>query len=219
VILDLGVVVAGYLLGCLPVARVVAGRVGVDPTAAGSGNPGASNVYRTAGRRAGAAVLLGDVAKGAVAAAAGLAAGDRLLGLAAGLAAVVGHVAPAPSRFRGGRGVATAAGVVAVLYPLAAVVVVPIWVAIVALSSLASLASVVAVIVLFALLAGGGVPGAELALAAVLAAVVLVRHTGNIGRLLRGAERPIRGDFPSSGSSWPPIATGHRSPSPGADHR
>ena len=61
------VVLAGYLLGTLPFAHLIAARRGVDPTAEGSGNPGASNVYRTAGRRAGAAVLACDALKGAVA--------------------------------------------------------------------------------------------------------------------------------------------------------
>ena len=66
-------VVAGYGLGTLPTALLVGRRTGVDPTIAGSGNPGASNVYRTSGKTAGALVLLGDLAKGALAAGAGLA--------------------------------------------------------------------------------------------------------------------------------------------------
>lgn len=218
-VLAAGVCIAGYLLGCLPVARVVAGRVGVDPTASGSGNPGASNVYRTAGRVAGAAVLLGDVAKGALAAGLGLAAGDRLLGLAAGLAAVVGHVAPLTSRLRGGKGVATAAGAVGVVFPFVAVLAVGAWSMVVVLTSLASLASVAAVLAMFATLVVTAVPGAELALAGVMAAVVLVRHTGNIGRLLRGSERTVRRDSPSSAPPGRPIATGPRPPRSGADHR
>jgi glycerol-3-phosphate acyltransferase PlsY len=216
---DVGVWVAGYLLGCLPVAQLVAGRFGVDPTAAGSGNPGASNVYRTAGRRAGAAVLLGDMAKGAAAAGLGLAAGDRLLGLAAGVAAVVGHVAPATRRFRGGKGVATAAGTITVLFPLTALAAMGIWSVVIALTSLASLASLAAVAVTLAGLVATGVPGVELALAGAMLAVVLVRHTGNIGRLIRGAERTVRRDFPSSNRSWKPIPMGQRPPRPGADHR
>src|SRR3954470_11076122 len=102
------VVLAGYLLGTLPFAHLVAGRRGVDPTAEGSGNPGASNVYPTAGRRAGVAVLACDALKGAAGVGPALAVGDRQLGLLAGLAAVVGHVFPLTRRFRGGKGVATA---------------------------------------------------------------------------------------------------------------
>src|SRR5689334_17894800 len=98
-----------YLAGMFPTARLVGGRTGHDPTHEGSGNPGASNVYRLAGRRAGAMVFLGDFAKGALAAGVGLAVGGRALGLACGAAAVAGHIAPVTRRFRGGKGVATAA--------------------------------------------------------------------------------------------------------------
>ena len=103
-------VVPAYLLGTFPTAIVVGRRVGRDPTAEGSGNPGASNTFRTMGRRAGATVLVGDVAKGALAAALGLLSGNRAVGVAGGLAAVLGHVAPATRRFRGGKGVATGRG-------------------------------------------------------------------------------------------------------------
>src|SRR4051812_14193329 len=77
------VVLAGYVLGTLPFAHLIAGRRGVDPTAEGSGNPGASNVYRTAGRGAGVAVLVCDALKGAAAVGLGLAVADRELGLLA----------------------------------------------------------------------------------------------------------------------------------------
>ena len=90
-----GACVAGsYLLGTFPSARLAARHRGVDPTAAGSGNPGATNVYRTAGRRAGALTLAGDLFKGAAAAGVGWAVGGHGLGVACGVAAVVGHVAP-----------------------------------------------------------------------------------------------------------------------------
>jgi glycerol-3-phosphate acyltransferase PlsY len=218
VVLEIGVTGFGYLLGCLPVARLVAGRVGVDPTAAGSGNPGASNVYRTAGRRAGVLVLVGDMAKGAVAAGLGLAAGGRLLGLVAGLAAVIGHVLPVTRRFRGGKGVATAAGATAVAFPLPALAAGAAWALVLGVSSLASLASLAAVVVLLAGVVVVGAPATELAVAAAMAAIVLIRHRGNIQRLARGAERPIQGDFPSSVASRTPIGSGHRPPRPGARH-
>ena len=87
-------VVPAYLLGTFPTAILVGRREGRDPTQEGSGNPGASNTFRTMGRRAGAIVLLGDVAKGALAAGVGLATGNRAVGVACGLAAVLGHVSP-----------------------------------------------------------------------------------------------------------------------------
>ena len=92
------------------------------PTREGSGNPGATNVLRVAGRRAGAIALVGDLLKGAVPAAVGWAVGGHGLGVACGVAAVVGHVLPATRRFRGGKGVATAAGMAVVLFPAAAAV-------------------------------------------------------------------------------------------------
>ena len=80
-------VAVAYLLGTLPSAQLVAGRSGVDPTSAGSGNPGATNVYRTAGRRAGLVVFAADVGKGIAAVALGMAIAGRPLALACWVAA------------------------------------------------------------------------------------------------------------------------------------
>src|SRR5207249_3926010 len=110
--------VPAYFLGTFPAAQVVSQRAGRDPTREGSRNPGASNVYRLAGRRAGLAVFAGDLAKGLVAAGVGLAVGGRPLGMLCGAAAVLGHVFPVTRGFRGGRGVATAGGLALVLFPL-----------------------------------------------------------------------------------------------------
>ena len=109
-------VVVGYLLGTLPTALLVGKRAGVDPRRAGSGNPGASNVYRTVGRRAASIVLGVDVVKGAAAAGLGWGLGGHTLGLVAGAAAVVGHSFPIGRR--GGKGVATCAGMLVVLIPV-----------------------------------------------------------------------------------------------------
>src|SRR4051794_404859 len=108
-------VALAYFAGTFPTAALATRRTGHDPAQEGSGNPGASNVYRLAGRRAGAIVFGGDLLKGALAALAGLAAGGRALGLACGIAAVIGHIFPVTRRFRGGKGVATAAGMAVVL--------------------------------------------------------------------------------------------------------
>ena len=115
-------VAVSYLVGTFPTAVLVTRRRGIDPTRTGSGNPGATNVLRVAGRRAGAAALVGDVLKGAVPAAVGWAVGGHGLGVACGLAAVVGHVLPVTRGFRGGKGVATGAGMAVVLFPAAALV-------------------------------------------------------------------------------------------------
>src|SRR6266480_4744077 len=89
-----GLLALSYLLGTFPTALIVARLTGHDPTTEGSGNPGASNVYRLAGAKAGLAVFLGDAAKGAAATSMGRAIGGPRLALACGLAAVVGHVFP-----------------------------------------------------------------------------------------------------------------------------
>jgi acyl phosphate:glycerol-3-phosphate acyltransferase len=181
-------VVAAYLVGTFPTALLAAGRRGVDPTRAGSGNPGATNVLRTAGRGAGAVTLVGDVAKGALAAGAGWALGGHGLGVACGVAAVVGHVLPATRRFRGGKGVATGAGMAAVLFPVALVVAAAGFAVVIALTRTVSLASVVATALLPAVVGVGGAPGREVAALAVASALIIARHRQNLVRLARGTE-------------------------------
>jgi glycerol-3-phosphate acyltransferase PlsY len=187
-----GLLVLSYLLGTFPTAQLVARFVGHDPTREGSGNPGASNVYRLAGPRAGLAVFLGDAAKGAVAAGVGRAVGGPPLALACGVAAVLGHVFPVFRGFRGGRGVATAAGTVAVLEPVVAVPFVAVWLLIARLTGRASVASLVVI---------GATPVVVLALdrpaweklgMAGLAAIVVARHAGNLVRLARGEEPALQ---------------------------
>ena len=184
-------VAPAYLLGTFPSAGLVGRRQGRDVTQEGSGNPGASNTFRTLGRRAGAIVLVGDLAKGAVAAAAGLASGNRAVGVACGLAAVLGHVAPATRRFRGGKGVATGAGMAAVLLPGPAVVLVVVWLIVVRLAGAASAGSLAVAVglPLGALVVGR--PGGEVAAFAACGLLVVARHRENLGRLRRGEERSL----------------------------
>jgi acyl phosphate:glycerol-3-phosphate acyltransferase len=184
-------VVVGYLIGTFPSAVLATRRRGVDPTRAGSGNPGATNVLRTAGRRAGAATLAGDVAKGALAAGGGWAVGGHGLGVACGVAAVVGHVLPATRGFRGGKGVATGAGVAAVLYPIALAVAGLGFALVTALSRTVSLGSVVAAVLLPVAAAALGAPGREVAALALCAVLIVARHGGNLARIVRGEERRL----------------------------
>jgi glycerol-3-phosphate acyltransferase PlsY len=194
-----GAVAAGYLLGTLPTALVVARRRGVDPTAAGSGNPGATNVARTAGRTAGILTLAGDVAKGAAAAGLGWAVaalatsgasdGDgRTLAIACGTAAVVGHVAPLTRRFRGGKGVATGAGMAMVAVPLAALLAGAVFALVAAAGRRASAASVAGTAALPVAAAATGATAPEVAMLAAGAALIVARHRANLRRLLRGTE-------------------------------
>lgn len=185
-------VVVSYVLGMFPTALLVGRRTGVDPTSAGSGNPGATNVLRTAGRRAALLTLLGDGGKGALAAALGWAVGGHGLGVACGVAAVVGHIAPVTRRFRGGKGVATAAGMVLVLFPLVALVGAVAYGLAVAVTRVGSVGSLTAAVVVPVTAALTGVPGWELAGLVACEALVVLRHSGNIRRLVQGEEGTFR---------------------------
>ena len=186
------VVALGYVLGTFPTAKLVGRVTGHDPTAEGSGNPGATNVYRTSGRAAGAAVLAVDVAKGALAATVGLLVGDHLLGVLAGAAAVLGHVAPVGRRFRGGKGVATGAGMSAVAFPLVSLALGVVFVVVVALTRRASVGSLVLALLLPIGVALGGYDGVEVLVTAGVALVVIARHHDNIRRLIRREEAPVQ---------------------------
>ncbi len=181
--------VLAYFLGTLPSAHLVAGRSGVDPTQEGSGNPGATNVYRTAGRRAGLAVFMADVGKGMLATAIGLVVDGRALGLACWAAATLGHVAPVTRRFRGGKGVATGGGGALALFPVVGLVIVAMFTLVARLSRKASLGSISICVALPFGVALTGRGWSEFLVAAVICALVLVRHQGNIRRLATGRER------------------------------
>lgn len=170
----------GYLVGTVSPATLVARRRGVDLRTIGSGNPGASNAGRALGRRTGIAVAVLDVAKGAVPAAA-FGALDHRAGLVAGAAAVLGHVTSPFLRGRGGRGVATAGGAVLGSHPLWAPVVIVVWLVVLAGSRWITLASITAAL---SVVVVAVVAEEDVAWAAVLAAVVVVRHVPNVARRL-----------------------------------
>jgi acyl phosphate:glycerol-3-phosphate acyltransferase len=185
------VIVAAYLLGSIPFALLLARRVSaVDLRQVGSGNLGAANVVRVSGVTAGLVVALLDIAKGAasVLLAAGLSRGDAAPAVA-GLAAIVGHVYPVWARFRGGKGVATACGVFAVLTPMAMLPALAIFVVTVLITKYISLASLLASIALpgLAYVAGSPAPAIASACAAVL--LIVLRHRSNVARLRTGTER------------------------------
>lgn len=187
------VIGASYLVGTFPSALLAARRRGVDPTRTGSGNPGATNVLRTAGKRAAVATLAGDVAKGALAAGAGWALGGHGLGVACGVAAVVGHVLPVTRRFQGGKGVATGVGMAIVLFPPAAAVTGGVFAVVAAASRTVSLGSIAATATLPVAAALLGAPAAEVVALVACAVLVVARHRENIARLVRGEERRLGG--------------------------
>jgi glycerol-3-phosphate acyltransferase PlsY len=170
----------GYLLGAINPAVLMARAKGIDLRSIGSGNPGASNAGRALGRRTGVLVALLDVAKGAVPASSfGLA--DHRWGLVAGLFAVAGHITSPWLRGRGGKGVATAAGAICGSHPLWAVVVLGTWVVVLAASRWIALASMISAA---ALLVPAVLSGRDRLWAAIIAVVVIARHTGNVVRRL-----------------------------------
>jgi glycerol-3-phosphate acyltransferase PlsY len=195
------VVVAGYLLGALPFSVWIARARGVDVRRVGSGNPGATNVLRAAGRGPGLLALACDVAKGVAAVLLA-----RLLGLSpawwgwAALAAVCGHVFSVFLRFRGGKGVATAAGALAAVSPLALSVAMVVFVAAVGLTRWVSLGSMLAAVAFPAALwwlapadLDREARTALLVSSSLIALLVLVRHRGNLQRLLAGTENKFGG--------------------------
>jgi len=185
-------VVVAYLLGTFPSAALAGRLRGIDPTASGSGNPGTTNMLRTAGRRAALLTLVGDVGKGALAAGMGWwVGGSHGWGLACGVAAVIGHIAPVTRRFRGGKGVATGFGMLLVLFPGLAALGALTFVATVAATRIASLGSFAAEAVVLVAAIVADISGREVAGLALCCTVVLARHVENIGRLRRGEERRI----------------------------
>jgi glycerol-3-phosphate acyltransferase PlsY len=187
-------VVAGYLLGSVSFALLlVRWRTGRDIRTEGSGNAGATNVLRSHGKALGIAVALLDIAKGAAAVLlVRLATSDPRYAAAAGLAAILGHVFPLYSGFRGGKGVATAVGAFLALSPAAALVSAGVFVAVVALTRYVSLASVIAM-VLLPPVAGllFHAPEPVLVAAGATAVLVVFKHLENLKRLARGEERRL----------------------------
>jgi glycerol-3-phosphate acyltransferase PlsY len=187
--------VVAYFVGTIPSAMVIAGRRGHDPTIEGSGNPGASNVLRLAGTRAGVSVFLVDLAKGAAATGLGLAVGGRGLGALCWAAAIIGHIAPITRHFQGGKGVATGGGGALVLFPVVGLVCVVVFAVSVVVLKLPSVGSLAMVVTLMIGVVAVGRPGWEIAVTAALCTIVTIRHRSNIARLVsRSENRFDRGD-------------------------
>ena len=180
----------GYLTGSVPFAFLLARPAGVDLRVAGSGNVGAANVLRTAGARRAALVMILDVAKGVLAVAiAQLANAGSATIAATGAAAVLGHVYPVWLRFHGGKGVAVAVGVFAMLAPLATVIVIALFLLVVRVTRFISLGSVAATVALPPAAWLTGAPPIVVVTAMATASLIVFRHRGNISRLRAGTER------------------------------
>ncbi len=190
------VVIAGYLIGSADFGVVVPRLLGIDIYSKGSGNPGASNVLRSIGRGTAAVVVLGDLGKAVAAAALGDLVVGEAAGFAAGAAAVVGHCFPVWHSLRGGKGVATAAGMTLWLEPLLGLAMLVTWGVLVATTKRASLASLFVVAGYIPALVAFGHREWSLVWAAAMAGLVAIRHYGNIKRLLGGVEHTVETDSP-----------------------
>lgn len=183
-----------YLVGAIPFAVVTSRLLGLtDPRSYGSGNPGATNVLRSGNKLAAALTLLGDAGKGLVAVWIMARWGsDAPVAIAlAGLGAFIGHIFPVTLGFKGGKGVATALGVLAAYGGGVVTICVAVWLMMVTLTGYSSAAAIVAAIV--APIAAHELIGAPaITLTCLVMSVLLIwRHSENIGRLLSGTERKI----------------------------
>ena len=203
------VVVLAYLLGSLSFAVIVSKLMGLDdPRSYGSGNPGATNVLRSGNKVAAIATLLLDAVKGTIAVvfarlmADRLGFGDGTVALA-GLAAFLGHLYPVFFRFQGGKGVATAAGVLLALDPLLGAASLVTWLVVAILTRYSSLAALVTAVLapVYVQLLHGGMQ--RTVAVAVMSVLLIWRHRANVSKLLNGTESKL-----GSKAAKPPSDTG-----------
>ena len=183
------ITILSYLIGSIPTGFILGKAAGVDVRTAGSGNIGATNVARVMGKGSGVLTLIADVAKGLLPALAArqMAFSDTAVAVV-GAAAFLGHLFPVFLKFRGGKGVATACGVLLALAPQAMWVPLVVFIAAVAVSRRVSLGSICAAVAAPLALWFFSYPMPLTALAALLGAFVIARHRANIKRLLAGSE-------------------------------
>jgi glycerol-3-phosphate acyltransferase PlsY len=183
-------IIFAFVLGSIPVGVIIAKTKGVDLQKVGSGNIGATNVLRSLGKWPAALTLLGDVLKGTIAVALGryLGTGTFYEGLI-GLSAVLGHNFSLFLGFRGGKGVATSLGVFILYSPQTALITFIIWIVVVLTTKYSSLGALVSfgllpLIVLFD-------SNEKLPVALLITTLIVIHHTENIKRLIKGTERRI----------------------------
>ena len=212
------VVVIAYLLGSIPTGFLVAKARGVDIRTVGSGNIGATNVLRILGKPAGVFVLLADAAKGWLATfvVAKLVAGwffpdagslsREWFAICAGLAAILGHNYTCWLHFKGGKGIATSAGVLVALVWGPLLIILGIWIVVFALTRYVSLASICASFTLP--FATWWVDGSTnlIVVTAVLGALAIYKHKANIQRLIKGTEHRMSFKKPSPSDALKPAS-------------
>lgn len=200
----IAIVVIGfaYVLGSLPFAVIVSRIMGLnDPRTFGSNNPGATNVLRSGNKKAAAFTLLGDLLKGALAVWLAQWVSNEfelpaLVVAASAIAVFLGHVFPFTLKFKGGKGVATAIGILIAIQPLLAIACILTWLAVVYTTRYSSLAAIISAIMApayYLLMAGSLWPmNKTMAITiGILSILLLWRHQANISRLLQGKETRI----------------------------
>ncbi|MBI4664038.1 MAG: glycerol-3-phosphate 1-O-acyltransferase PlsY [Verrucomicrobia bacterium] len=198
------VALLAYLLGSVPTGFLVGKARGIDIRKAGSGNIGATNVFRILGKPAGVSVLAADALKGYLACTlvtrlamqtlASTSAGNELreqLSIVAGVAAVLGHNYTCWLSFKGGKGIATSAGVLASLLTVPFLIILGVWIVFFGLTRYVSLASVAAAFVLPFATWSVGQSRLMVSVAAGMGALAIYKHRSNIQRLLKGTEHRI----------------------------
>ncbi len=185
-------VVFAFLMGSVPFGVIVARFKGVDLKRVGSGNIGATNVLRAMGRGPAILTLSGDVMKGALSVAVGkYFLNDPLMLGIVGLSSILGHNFSVFLRFRGGKGVATTAGVLLVYSPKIAAVTVALWLVVIIVTRYSSLGAVIGFGVLPASMYLLDHTQEKMIVSFLMSGLIIFRHAGNIDRLIHGKERKI----------------------------
>lgn len=189
------IVAIGYLLGNISSSYLM-GKLNsnIDVRQYGSGNLGATNVFRVLGLKEGSIVVLGDALKGIVATLIGIWLKGEMGGLIGGMAAIVGHNWPFLLGFKGGKGIATSLGTIVILFPSLSLILFVAWILVFALSGYVSLASIISAALLPILVmifkpSWGNIIGTLL-----IGGLAIYRHKDNISRLLKGTEKKILKD-------------------------
>jgi glycerol-3-phosphate acyltransferase PlsY len=182
-------ILIAYLVGSIPVGIILAKLKGTDPRKVGSGNIGATNVMRAAGKKIGILTLIGDILKGLIPTLAATYFGQPYLLIAAvGLATFLGHLFPIYLKFTGGKGVATALGVYLALSPLTILINIIIFVLVLLKWRYVSLGSLIGTGLVPVALAVLKAPAEYVCLSVVIGILIFVKHKDNIKRLMAGTE-------------------------------
>ena len=186
------ILILAYLLGSIPFSLIIARLFkGIDIRNHGSGNIGATNVLRTVGKKEATLALIADILKGVLPVLLATFVLEDFWISATAILVVLGHVFPIFAGFKGGKGVATTLGALIVIIPSGVIISLIVWLLVLVVFRYASLASMIAAIALPAVCWGLNTPLAFTAAASINAVIILLKHTGNIKRLIAGTENKV----------------------------